>query len=165
VYNELAARHDRHFERMKTAIYGAIGAAACVYLVRHAHAADLRPLTLAQLVGVLGYASFGSAVGSNIIAMYPNDGVVCFARIAIVILVAFSYPLQVHPCRAAIDKVFTRTPRPEELPATAAQQEETQAESHERLLPDGDEPEAEDEPEEMAIGRWCVVRLAVPLSG
>jgi hypothetical protein len=87
-----------------------------------------------QLIGVLGYLSFGSNVGTNIITMYPSASLfVCFGRLSIVILTLCSYPLQVshaslscpveaklgllampisqvHPCRAALDKVFSRHP-------------------------------------------------------
>ena len=46
-------------------------------------------------------------VGPNIIAMYPSTTVfVAVGQLAIVILVLFSYPLQVHPCRNCLDKVF-----------------------------------------------------------
>ena len=46
-------------------------------------------------------------VGANIIAMYPSTTVfVAVGQLAIVFLVLFSYPLQVHPCRNCLDKVF-----------------------------------------------------------
>lgn len=46
-------------------------------------------------------------VGANIIAMYPSTSLfIAFGQLAIVILVLFSYPLQVHPCRNCLDKVF-----------------------------------------------------------
>lgn len=46
-------------------------------------------------------------VGPNIIAMYPSTSTfVAIGQLAIVILVMFSYPLQVHPCRNCLDKVF-----------------------------------------------------------
>ncbi|PWN38701.1 hypothetical protein IE81DRAFT_327231 [Ceraceosorus guamensis] len=91
VFNELRSTPERHFERMRISIYTSLGAAAGVYMI----------------VAILGYTTFGSLVSSNIIAMYPSSStLVAFARIAIVVLVAFSYPLQVHPCRAALDKVL-----------------------------------------------------------
>lgn len=41
--------------------------------------------------------------------MYPSTSLfVCIGRLSIVILTLCSYPLQVHPCRAALDKVFSR---------------------------------------------------------
>lgn len=46
-------------------------------------------------------------VGANIIAMYPSTSLfIAVGQLAIVILVLFSYPLQVHPCRNCLDKVF-----------------------------------------------------------
>lgn len=46
-------------------------------------------------------------VGSNIIAMYPSTSLfIAIGQLAIVVLVLFSYPLQVHPCRNCLDKVF-----------------------------------------------------------
>lgn len=46
-------------------------------------------------------------MGANIIAMYPSTSLfIAFGQLAIVILVLFSYPLQVHPCRNCLDKVF-----------------------------------------------------------
>ena len=46
-------------------------------------------------------------VGANIIAMYPPTSLfVAIGQVAIVILVLFSYPLQVHPGRNCLDKVF-----------------------------------------------------------
>lgn len=46
-------------------------------------------------------------VGANIIAMYPATSLfVAIGQVAIVIFVLFSYPLQVHPCRNCLDKVF-----------------------------------------------------------
>ena len=46
-------------------------------------------------------------VGPNIIAMYPSTSLfIAVGQLAIVVLVMFSYPLQVHPCRNCLDKVF-----------------------------------------------------------
>ena len=59
-----------------------------------------------ELVAVLGYLSFGSHVTANIIAMYPSTTLfIAGGQLAIVVLVMFSYPLQVHPCRNCLDKV------------------------------------------------------------
>lgn len=39
--------------------------------------------------------------------MYPSTTLfIAIGQLAIVILVLFSYPLQVHPCRNCLDKVF-----------------------------------------------------------
>jgi amino acid permease len=76
-----------------------------------------------EIIAIFGYLTFGSKVctrlregtklspdlqvGANIIAMYPSTSIfVAVGQLAIVILVLFSYPLQVHPCRNSIDKVL-----------------------------------------------------------
>lgn len=95
-------------------IFTSIGSAAFIY----------------ELVAILGYLSFGKNVLGNIIlecklvhpsffvvAHYvmfnsilplidPQSHFVAYGRLAIVILVIFSYPLQAHPCRASIDKIL-----------------------------------------------------------
>lgn len=38
--------------------------------------------------------------------MYPHSLLVSICQLGIVILVLFSYPLQLHPCRASFDKVI-----------------------------------------------------------
>jgi amino acid permease len=59
-----------------------------------------------EVVAVLGYFTFGSKVGANIMAMYPSTSLfIACGQLAIVILVLFSYPLQVHPCRNCLDKI------------------------------------------------------------
>ena len=46
-------------------------------------------------------------VGANVIAMYPSTSIfIAVGQLAIAILVMFSYPLQVHPCRNCLDKIF-----------------------------------------------------------
>jgi amino acid permease len=102
VYNELLQNHEG---RVNSAIVSSIGTGACVYLI----------------VGVLGYLSFGSNVGDNIIAMYPSTSLfVCLGRVSIIVLTLFSYPLQVHPCRASLDKVFSRPARHQQILDAAA---------------------------------------------
>jgi len=60
-----------------------------------------------EIIGVFGYLTFGSKVGANVVAMYPSTSIfIAVGQLAIVILVMFSYPLQVHPCRNCLDKVF-----------------------------------------------------------
>jgi amino acid permease len=59
-----------------------------------------------EVVAVIGYFTFGSKVGANIMAMYPSTSLfIACGQLAIVILVLFSYPLQVHPCRNCLDKI------------------------------------------------------------
>jgi len=76
-------------------ISGSIGGGAVIYL----------------LVGITGYLSFGDHIGGNIIAQYVPSWAATIGRAAIVVLVTFSYPLQVHPCRASIDNILKWRPR------------------------------------------------------
>ncbi|KAI9648985.1 hypothetical protein NHQ30_001551 [Ciborinia camelliae] len=62
------------------------------------------------LVAITGYLSFGNAVKGNIVGMYIPSTASTIAKAAIVILVMFSYPLQVHPCRASVDAVLKWRP-------------------------------------------------------
>lgn len=62
-------------------------------------------------------------MGPNIIAMYPSTSLfIAGGQLAIVVLVLFSYPLQVHPCRNCLDKVVAglRPATPVAKPAQAA---------------------------------------------
>ncbi|KAH8816874.1 transmembrane amino acid transporter protein-domain-containing protein [Xylogone sp. PMI_703] len=78
-----------------TSVIGAsIGSAASVYI----------------LVAITGYLSFGSNVAGNIVGMYAPSVASTIGKAAIVILVMFSYPLQVHPCRASVDAVLKWRP-------------------------------------------------------
>ncbi|KAJ7158940.1 transmembrane amino acid transporter protein-domain-containing protein [Mycena filopes] len=88
IFNELK---DNNQKRMNTVIGGAIGSATLTY----------------EVIAVFGYLTFGSTVGANIIAMYPSTSLfIAIGQLAIVVLVLFSYPLQVHPCRNCLDKIF-----------------------------------------------------------
>ncbi|KIM90493.1 hypothetical protein PILCRDRAFT_185179 [Piloderma croceum F 1598] len=88
IYNELASNTQ---ERMNIVIGTSIGSATLTY----------------EIIAIFGYLTFGSKVGANIIAMYPSTSLfIAVGQLAIVILVLFSYPLQVHPCRNCLDKVF-----------------------------------------------------------
>ncbi|ORZ05612.1 transmembrane amino acid transporter protein-domain-containing protein [Absidia repens] len=59
-----------------------------------------------EVIAILGYLSFGKDVSGNVISEYHQSIFVAGGRLAIVILVVFSYPLQAHPCRASLDKVL-----------------------------------------------------------
>lgn len=69
-----------------------------------------------EIIAVFGYLTFGTSVGSNIIAMYPSSSLfIALGQFAMVITVLLGYPLQVHPCRNCLDKVFTKistSPKP-----------------------------------------------------
>lgn len=149
VHNELRAIKSLHLSRSRKAINISITFAGTVYLI----------------VGVLGYLSFGSKVSANIVTMYPSTSLfVCFGRVSIVILTLCSYPLQVHPCRAALDKVFSRSGRTEQPIATPQQyrDEDDQSgivadESQQQLLNDSSIAPPPPEPREMSLKRLCVL--------
>jgi amino acid permease len=63
------------------------------------------------LIAIAGYLSFGNDIGGNIVAQYAPSVSVTIGRAAIVVLVVFSYPLQVHPCRASVDAVLKWRPK------------------------------------------------------
>ncbi|KAK4124776.1 hypothetical protein N657DRAFT_569956 [Parathielavia appendiculata] len=75
-------------------IGSSIGSAASVYI----------------LVAITGYLTFGNDVKGNIVSMYPPSIASTIAKAAIVALVTFSIPLQIHPCRASIDAVLRWRP-------------------------------------------------------
>lgn len=88
-------------------VTASIGTAASIYI----------------LVAITGYLSFGDNVYGNIIAQYHPSVASTIGRAAIVVLVMFSYPLQVHPCRASVDAVSKWRPtsmrRQESSPASS----------------------------------------------
>lgn len=62
------------------------------------------------LVAITGYLTFGSNVLGNIIMMYAPSVASTIGKAAIVVLVVFSIPLQIHPCRASLDAVLRWRP-------------------------------------------------------
>jgi amino acid permease len=92
IYNELKSNTQR---RMNLVIASSIGSAVLTY----------------EVIAIFGYITFGSKVTANIIEMYPSTSLfIAVGQLAIVVLVLFSYPLQVHPCRNCLDKVVFHTP-------------------------------------------------------
>ncbi|KAI9099972.1 transmembrane amino acid transporter protein-domain-containing protein, partial [Phlyctochytrium arcticum] len=87
VYNEL---DDNAYPRVRGVITTSIGGAFSIY----------------ELVGILGYLTFGNGISSNIITEYPPTPFIMGGQLAYTILVLLSYPLQCHPCRASLDKVL-----------------------------------------------------------
>ncbi|KIR37400.1 vacuolar amino acid transporter 5 [Cryptococcus deuterogattii MMRL2647] len=84
IFNELK---DRTQKKMNVVIGSSIGTAVGVY----------------QIIGIVGYLTFGDKVSSNVIAMYPATTLlVAIGRLGIVLLVGLSYPLQLLPCRASL---------------------------------------------------------------
>lgn len=43
--------------------------------------------------------------------MYPHSRLIALCQAGIVVLVLFSYPLQLHPCRASLHKVLHSEPQ------------------------------------------------------
>jgi len=91
VLNEI--NNNSHF-RTTGVVLVSIGTACTIYI----------------LVAVTGYLSYGDNVAGNIVGMYPPAAPSTIGRAAIVVLVMFSYPLQVHPCRASIDGILRWRP-------------------------------------------------------
>ncbi|KAK0522320.1 hypothetical protein OC842_006502 [Tilletia horrida] len=109
VFNELKRNTEKRVNRV---IGASVGTAGFVYMV----------------VGGFGYGTFGSAVADNIITMYPSTNLfVCFGRLSIVTLTLFSYPLQIHPCRASLDKVLFSSAQSANGLSTLADAEEDEA--------------------------------------
>ncbi|KAK3186149.1 hypothetical protein K4F52_005139 [Lecanicillium sp. MT-2017a] len=79
---------------MVSVVGSSIGSAGVIYL----------------LVAITGYITFGNSVVGNIVMMYATGIASTIGKAAIVILVLFSIPLQVHPCRASLDAVFKWRP-------------------------------------------------------
>lgn len=75
-------------------IGSSIGSASSIYL----------------LVAITGYFTFGNDVLGNIVSMYPASVASTIGKAAIVVLVTFSVPLQVHPCRNSLDAVINWRP-------------------------------------------------------
>ncbi|RIA96061.1 vacuolar amino acid transporter 5 [Glomus cerebriforme] len=88
IYNELV---DNSQTNINNVVTGAIGTTTTIY----------------QIIGLLGYLSFGDDVLPNVISMYETNVFVTIGRIAFVICILFSYPLQAHPARACLDKIFS----------------------------------------------------------
>ncbi|GAA5886468.1 hypothetical protein JCM16303_001420 [Sporobolomyces ruberrimus] len=99
VFNEL---RENTQARLDIVIGTSIGSAAAIY----------------EVLGILGYLAFGSKVGGNLIEMYPHSTAVSICQSGIVILVLFSYPLQLHPARASLDKFLFPSPTSPSLPTT-----------------------------------------------
>ena len=57
--------------------------------------------------------------------MYPSTSLfIAIGQLAIVILVLFSYPLQVHPCRNCLDKIFHAADNKPVMPALGVEAED-----------------------------------------
>lgn len=64
--------------------------------------------------------------------MYPSTTLfVALGQLAIIVLVLFSYPLQVHPCRNCLDKVFDPAPTPKVVASASEDSEDSDGEAFE----------------------------------
>ncbi|KIX10445.1 uncharacterized protein Z518_01528 [Rhinocladiella mackenziei CBS 650.93] len=91
ILNEI--KENSHF-RTTSVVFASNGTAASIYI----------------LVAITGYLSFGNEIGGNIVAQYAPSVSTTIGQAMIVVLVMFSYPLQVHPCRASVDAVLKWRP-------------------------------------------------------
>ncbi|KND03556.1 uncharacterized protein SPPG_08901 [Spizellomyces punctatus DAOM BR117] len=57
-------------------------------------------------VGVAGYLTFGDNADMVLLNNYAAIPATTLARVSFVLLSAFSYPIQLHPCRAALDSLL-----------------------------------------------------------
>ncbi|GAA6009585.1 hypothetical protein JCM11491_001024 [Sporobolomyces phaffii] len=135
VFNEL---RDNSQARLDLVIGSSIGSAAAIY----------------EVLGILGYLAFGSKVGGNLIEMYPHSTAVSICQSGIVILVLFSYPLQLHPARASLDKfLFPSSPSssssslPQRAPSVVAARPARRS-SRRGLSAESESEEEEDDEEE-----------------
>jgi amino acid permease len=62
------------------------------------------------VVAFSGYHTYGSNVAKDIIAAYPNTKFLAVGRIGLAFNMAFSYPLQCHPCRNSVSVLVTGEP-------------------------------------------------------
>ncbi|KAI9812275.1 MAG: hypothetical protein M1827_004723 [Pycnora praestabilis] len=103
--------------RTTSLVSASVGSAGLIYL----------------LVAITGYLSFGNNVGGNVVGMYVPSVATTIGQAAIVILVMFSYPLQVHPCRASVDAVLKWRP----IKRSSSRQSPNSSPSRGHLLPMG----------------------------
>lgn len=69
--------------------------------------------------------------------MYPATSLfIAVGQLAIAILVLFSYPLQVHPCRNCLDKVFHFGQSPDAVKPIAEGSDEAEEEEEEEEVDD-----------------------------
>ena len=108
------------------------------------------------LVAITGYLSFGSNIMGNIVAQYTPSLFSTIGRAAIVVLVMFSYPLQVHPCRASVDAVSRWRPIPrktqELTPASGSPSRSSLLQNKIPIRP---------KPEDMSELRFAIITTAI----
>lgn len=133
---------DNRPTRTTGVVTGSIGTAASIYV----------------LVAITGYLSFGDNVVGNIVSQYTPSVASTIGRAAIVVLVMFSYPLQVHPCRASVDAVSKWRPtgrRNQEFTPSGG------SPSRNSLLPNSNKVPSRPKPEDMSDIRFAVITTAI----
>ncbi|KAF8523611.1 transmembrane amino acid transporter protein-domain-containing protein [Gautieria morchelliformis] len=127
IYNELVSNTQK---RMNSVIGTSIGSATLAY----------------EVIAVFGYLTFGTNVGPNIVAMYPSTSLfIAVGQLAIVVTVLLGYPLQVHPCRNCLDKVFRAHPTTAHKPAVATQTEGQQGGNDQGFVDDAEDEHGKSE--------------------
>lgn len=137
ILNEIA--DNSHF-RTTTVIFASIGGACALYI----------------LTGITGYLSYGDNITGNIISMYPTAAAATVGRFAIVVLVMFSYPLQIHPCRASIDACSKWRPRRSTSSSSSSSNADGSPTRHSLVGNEAAKPRAE-----MSDMRFAVVTTAL----
>jgi amino acid permease len=136
ILNEIA--DNSHFQTT-TVIFASIGGACGLYI----------------LTGITGYLSYGDNIHGNIVSMYPTAAASTIGRLAIVILVMFSYPLQIHPCRASIDACLKW--RPGRLRKHKHKQSEVGSPSRNSLITNTPKPSPPPKASEMSDLKFAVI--------
>ncbi|GAA5912593.1 uncharacterized protein JCM6883_005317 [Sporobolomyces salmoneus] len=142
VFNELK---DNSQANLDIVIGTSIGSAAAIY----------------EVLGILGYLAFGSKVGGNLIEMYPHSTAVSICQSGIVILVLFSYPLQLHPARASLDKFLfpspvTPAPTPQPALSESDQSDIDEEEEEENSFSTLAEPPTAGTEQEIPLTRFII---------
>ncbi|WWC67093.1 uncharacterized protein I206_101000 [Kwoniella pini CBS 10737] len=154
IYNELKNKNQK---KMNTVIVASMGSAAVVY----------------EVIGIIGYLTFGSKVGSNIIAMYPPTSlIIAVGRFGIVLLVGLSYPLQVLPCRQSLHHLTHGLFKKAKLlkRPTANQEENSESDEEDEsesnpLVPKVDDHGHNVQKSEMSKIEFIVITTAILIAG
>ena len=145
ILNEIG---DNRPFRTSSVVGASIGSAASIYI----------------LVAITGYLSFGDNIMGNIVAQYTPSVLSTIGRAAIVVLVMFSYPLQVHPCRASVDAVSKWRPQPTQNKRDSRAEEFTPASgspSRSSLLNGTQKVPLRPKPDEMGELRFAIITTAI----
>ncbi|KAK0263766.1 hypothetical protein LTS09_002117 [Friedmanniomyces endolithicus] len=145
ILNEIG---DNRPFRTSSVVGASIGSAASIYI----------------LVAITGYLSFGDNIMGNIVAQYTPSVLSTIGRAAIVVLVMFSYPLQVHPCRASVDAVSKWRPQTKQSKRDGRSEEFTPASgspSRSSLLNGTQKVPLRPKPDDMGELRFAIITTAI----